>query len=193
MLNNFQTPHVITVPELDMAQLMISFNAPPPIHRSIDDEIDDISSISDIEPTNLLNAFDQVSDHLGAPSPIGPDPNSTFASIRSAYNALVDGINTKDGYSESVRYVMKSFVREIMNAPLGFGMTLFVTPKQDDYEPHFAELTDKIQTGTNMDEVGGLLILKDQFYRAFQGVLTWVNVAEVSNAYIADYRSIMMP
>jgi hypothetical protein len=194
MLNNFQTPPQIQIPELDIAQLIISFNAPPPLER-VSDDIDQISAITDdFQPMNLLNEFNQVADHLGAPSPIGPDVNAVFECLRLTYNALLLGILDGSGYTESSRYVMNSLVRDIMNAPLGIGK--FVVPKQDDYEPAFSELTDKIHTGTDNNSVDALLILKNVFYQSFQGVLNWINTDDIALTheaigYVTEYVSII--
>jgi hypothetical protein len=192
MLNDFQTPPQI--PELNMAQLMISYDEPPPLER-VTNDIDQISGIlGDFHPMNLLNEFDQVADHLGSSSPIGPDPNSVFESIRIAYHAIIQEITYGLGYTDTSRSSMKSLVREIMLAPLGVGK--FVIAKQDDYEPAFSGLTDKINTGADIDTVNELLVLKNTFYQSFQGVLNWINTDDSALThdaigYVTEYVDIV--
>lgn len=193
MATIYQTPSPIQIPDLDMAQLMQSFSNPPAIRREQNDDIYEISRLSEIQPTNLLNEFDQVSSHLGAPSPIGPDPHEVIDAIRVAYNNIVTGIDSALGYSQSSRYVMQALVREIMSAPLSAPLSgdHFIVCKQDDYEPAFQDLNDRIRSGTHINSMHMLLEFKSAFYQAFQGVLNWINVDENANAYVIDYTAII--
>lgn len=186
----YQTPSPIQIPDLDMARLMESFSDPPAIRRGQNDDIYEISRLSEIQPTNLLNEFDQVSSHLGAPSPIGPYAPDVINTIRVAYNNMVTGIESALGYSESSRYVMLTLVREIMNAPVSGDH--FIVCKQDDYEPAFQDLDDRIRSGTNWNSMSTLLEFKSALYQAFQSVLNWINVDEHANDYVIEYHAIIM-